>query len=237
MSLNSLVRSKEQLQVANEITLSSIKGLMGRMATILNIVFIMGKLSPHYDYGFRQTTLLLLTIYEQLGRSLYWLKTCCCMIVFMCVFRALQTEDVTANLTVIAHNHFIHGYFENEKLIFSLLLALEVCNNNNNTLFSVFSYLCTVSQLESLDGRVLKNEREFLISPFPGTKYIIRGLTYQHCTSENAPVLNFGKRPFDWMTEEQWQSLLVCIYCICTVHVLVLCDWCVDVGISFFMDS
>ena len=131
----------------------------------------------------------------------------------MCVFRALQTEDVTTSLTVIAHNHFIHGYFENEKLIFSLLLALEV-----STLFRVCPYLCTVSQLESLDGRVLKNEREFLISPFPGTKYIIRGLSYQHCTSENAPVLNFGKRPFDWMTEEQWQSLLVY-----TVFVLYMC--------------
>ena len=27
------------------------------------------------------------------------------------------------------------------------------------------------------------------------------------------------------------------IYCICVVHVLVLCNWCVDVGIAFFMDS
>ena len=78
------------------------------------------------------------------------------------------------------------------------------------------------SQLEALDGRVLKNEKEFLISPFPGTKYIIRGLSYQQSASENAPVLNFGKRPFDWMTEEQWQSLLVCsefvLYmCYCSV--------------------
>ena len=66
--LNSLVRSKEQLQMANEITLSGIKGLMNRIATILNVVFIMGRLSPFYGHGFRQTTSLLLTIYEQIGR-------------------------------------------------------------------------------------------------------------------------------------------------------------------------
>lgn len=80
---------------------------------------------------------------------------------------------------------------------------------------------CT--QLETLEGRVFKNEREFLISPFPGTKYIIRGLSSQQCMSENATVLNFGKRPFDWMTEEQWQNLLVCTVDI--MCVLVLC-WC-----------
>ena len=72
----------------------------------------------------------------------------------------------------------------------------------------VHSYTC-VMKLEALEGRIFKNEREFLISPFPGTKYVIRGLTYQQSMPESAPVLNFGKRPFDWMTEEQWQSLLV----------------------------
>ena len=94
-------------------------------------------------------------------------------------------------------------------------------------------------QLEAIDGRVFRNEREFLISPFPGTKYVIRGLASQHCASENATVLNFGKRPFDWMTEEQWQSLLVCTDQ-CTVCVLLgcvcVCVCGVDVGITFFMD-
>ena len=109
---------------------------------------------------------------------------------------------------------FIHGYFENERLvkIFSLLLALEVCNSNN-TLFSVWTYLCTVHSLRLLMDM-------FVISPFPSTKYIIRGFTYQQSASENVPVtmLNFGKRPFEWMIEEQWQCLLAC-----SVFVLYVC--------------
>ena len=155
--LHSLVRSKEQLQVASEITLSSIKSLMGRMATILNIIFIMGKLSPHYDYGFRQTTSLLLTIYEQIGRSYNYLNSFCYLFVFMCVYRALQTEDMTTSLTVIAHNHFIHGYFENEKLIFSLLLALEVCTNKN----TLCMYLFIVHSLRLLMEEFLRTRKNF----------------------------------------------------------------------------
>ena len=60
---------------------------------------------------------------------------------FVCLFRAHQTEDLTTSLTVIAHHHYIHGYFENEKLLFSLLLALEVCNT---TQYNVFMCLVCV---------------------------------------------------------------------------------------------
>ena len=69
--------------MANEITLSSIKGLMGRISTLLNVIFIMGKLSPHYAYGFRQTASLLLTIYEQIGRLHFYctLSLSCCVCV------------------------------------------------------------------------------------------------------------------------------------------------------------
>lgn len=91
-------------------------------------MFIMGKLSLHYAYGFRQTMSILLTIYEQTGRLIFNSIVSCNYTCMLFIFRALQTEDVTTNLTVIAHHHFIHGYFEREKLIFSLLLALEVCH-------------------------------------------------------------------------------------------------------------
>ena len=67
---------------------------------------------------------------NKLGGYIYYhiiKKSRLIVFVFVCVFRAHQTEDLTTSLTVIAHHHYIHGYFENEKLIFSLLLALEVC--------------------------------------------------------------------------------------------------------------
>ena len=107
--LNSLVRSKEQLQVANKIALSSIKSLMGRMATVLHIIFIMRKdldtmiiasSKPHHRY------------------SPYASKS--------------QKEDLytISKLSAVFCVHvcicFIYGYFENERLvkIFSYFLYL-----------------------------------------------------------------------------------------------------------------
>ena len=49
-----------------------------------------------------------------------------CYFIIHAIHRSSQSEDVAANLTVLAHHHFIHGYFEDHKLLFSLLLALEV---------------------------------------------------------------------------------------------------------------
>ena len=67
---------------------------------------------------------------------------------------------MTTSLTVIAHNHFIHGYFEKEKLIFSLLLALEVCTNKN-TLFIVCMYLFIVHSLRLLMEEFLRMRKSF----------------------------------------------------------------------------
>ena len=63
-----LVRSRQQLELANEITLSSIKNLIKRLTTILSDVLIMANVSTLYAHGFRQTTSLLLTVIEQIGR-------------------------------------------------------------------------------------------------------------------------------------------------------------------------
>ena len=64
---------------------------------------------------------------------------------FVCaVFRVHQTEDMTAGLTVIAHHHYIHGYFENDKLLFSLLLALEV-HVNYISLVLLCQFICVFS--------------------------------------------------------------------------------------------
>ena len=76
----------------------------------------------------------------------------------LCVLRALQNEDVAANLTLIAHHHFIQGYFENDKLIFSLLLALEVCNANTIHIMFLFLYLCS---LRPLKGEFLRMNKSF----------------------------------------------------------------------------
>ena len=51
-------------------------------------------------------------------------------------------------------------------------------------------------------------EREFILQPYPGSNYNVKGLANQ-IPNEEAPFINFGKKPFDWMNENQWQMLLV----------------------------
>ena len=42
----------------------------------------------------------------------------------------------------------------------------------------------------------------------PGTKFTVKGLTSQ-VPNEDAPVVNFGKKMLDWISEAQWQGVLV----------------------------
>lgn len=60
-------------------------------------------------------------------------------------------------------------------------------------------------------GRGSREEVEFLISPSPGRAYNVKGLHSQGCLElgGGAPHVGFGKKPFDWMTDAQWQMFLV----------------------------
>lgn len=48
------------------------------------------------------------------------------------------------------------------------------------------------------------------MSPTPGHHFNVKGLIAQNNQwTESAPTIQFGKKPFDWMTDSQWQMLLV----------------------------
>ena len=51
------------------------------------------------------------------------------------------------------------------------------------------------------------------MSPSAGTNFVVKGLVAQASLlteiGNSAPALNFGKKPFDWMSDSQWQMLLV----------------------------
>ena len=59
----------------------------------------------------------------------------------------------------------------------------------------------------------MKSERDFLVSPTPGTNFVVKGLVAQASIlteiGNATPTLNFGKKPFDWLSDAQWQMLLV----------------------------
>ena len=71
----------------------------------------------------------------------------------------------------------------------------------------------SILQIEISAGRAKKSERDFLVSPSAGTNFVVKGLVAQasHSTEigSSVPALNFGKKPFDWMSDSQWQTLLV----------------------------
>ena len=68
-------------------------------------------------------------------------------------------------------------------------------------------------QIEINAGRATKAERDFLISPSPGTNFVVKGLMAQSSVlmevGNSVPAINFGRKPFDWMSDAQWQMMLV----------------------------
>ena len=73
-------------------------------------------------------------------------------------------------------------------------------------------------QIECSEGRVLPNEREFLVEPHLGLAYAVKGVTpvmpggsFPDVSSQG--WLTFGKKPFDWLSDNQWKQLLVSGIC------------------------
>ena len=74
-----------------------------------------------------------------------------------------------------------------------------------------------------------------------GQKYTVRGLTaHSGSVMETAggPVLQFGRKPFDWMSDSQWQMLLVIVQMYIPFLVLVL-SFAINIafGIPLCLDS
>ena len=135
------------------------------------------------------------------------------------------------NLTNFGHSHFEKGYLDLDRLLFSFLLALEVCGRHlfpmllscllfnitrqvEQKLTIVFSF-----QIETSLGRTTITERMVLLSLTPGTKFTVKGLVSQ-VPNDDAPVVNFGKKMLDWISEAQWQGVLVSVFKCCGVNSL-----------------
>ena len=67
-------------------------------------------------------------------------------------------------------------------------------------------------QIEISRGNCRRQEVEFLVSPGPGRQFIVKGLASQAALVGElvrTPAVNFGKKPFDWLSDSQWQTFLV----------------------------
>ncbi len=66
------------------------------------------------------------------------------------------------------------------------------------------------TQIEINRGHGSRKEVEFLISPGAGRAYAVRGLHSQTGKELGGAIsVSFGKKPFDWLSETQWQMFLV----------------------------
>ena len=75
-----------------------------------------------------------------------------------------------------------------------------------------YHHFVSILQIELSRGGGKREEVEFLISPCPGRQFLVKGLISQApLVGElvRTPAVNFGKKPFDWLSDSQWQTFLV----------------------------
>lgn len=78
---------------------------------------------------------------------------------------------------------------------------------HNHRLLFAFSL---VLQIELSQGIITHKEISYLLRPSPGTKFAIKGLAAQAGMDlRDATPFSIGKRPYDWILEQQWQGMLV----------------------------
>ena len=56
-------------------------------------------------------------------------------------------------------------------------------------------------------GDLSPREYDYLLDPTVGISFTVRGLNQP--VNDAVTTVAFGKKPFDWMSEKQWQNLLV----------------------------
>ncbi|CAI8014943.1 Dynein heavy chain 8, axonemal, partial [Geodia barretti] len=98
-------------------------------------------------------------------------------------------ESVVEKMTRFAYQHFSRGMVERDRLLLAFSLVL---------------------QLELSGGVVTHHEISYLLRPSPGREYAVKGLATQTGVdlTHSTPV-SLGRRPYDWILEAQWQSLLM----------------------------
>ena len=67
-------------------------------------------------------------------------------------------------------------------------------------------------QIELARGHITHEAIHYIIYPSPGSKFAVKGLIAQAGMDlREATPVNFGKRPYDWILEAQWQNMMVSV--------------------------
>ncbi|RDD45872.1 Dynein heavy chain 5, axonemal [Trichoplax sp. H2] len=94
-------------------------------------------------------------------------------------------KAVVDRLTQLVFFSIARGYFEIDQFLYALHLAIEV---------------------EGSEGRVGNLEREYLISPTLANQLMMA--QGKPAVSDLPPSKHMGKKPFEWMSDDQYQNLL-----------------------------
>lgn len=127
----------------NKIHLSMLRSLASQASVITEVVLGMGSILPAYKTSYNYIKSIFIEFVKQTGRLA--VRTTALLPVhlhvhvkislILCMLIAssrIQGEDALAKMTKLAYSHFSRGYFEKDKLLFSLMLTTEVISAYDN---------------------------------------------------------------------------------------------------------
>ena len=122
-------------------------------------------------------------------------------------------KEINTNY-ILSFDHFKQNMFDESLYQFERSSTPQVINKLTHTVFNCVSRILTEAdrklfsillsmEIEAAAGRLRVGEREFVISPLYGS-YFIQTVTNKQISDSK---LWSNKKPFDWMTEEQFLNL------------------------------
>ena len=114
----------------NKVHLSMLRSLASQASVITEVVLAMGSILPAYTTSYNYIKSIFIEFVKQTGRLAIHHSSYHPMHYLTGTDHVtpsrIQGEDALAKMTKLAYSHFSCGYFEKDRLLFSLILTTEV---------------------------------------------------------------------------------------------------------------
>ena len=121
-----------------------LRSLASQASVIIEVVLAMGSILPAYTTSYNYIKSIFIEFVKQTGRLVMHLSPLSFKLIHSItdtILSRIQGEDALAKMTKLAYSHFSCGYFEKDKLLFSLMLTTEV----NAAAYNImYKYVCNV---------------------------------------------------------------------------------------------
>ena len=112
----------------NKVHLSMLRSLASQASVIVEVVLAMGSILPAYTTSYNYIKSIFIEFVKQTGRLAINTPFTFKLMhsITDSILSRIQGEDALAKMTKLAYSHFSCGYFEKDRLLFSLMLTTEV---------------------------------------------------------------------------------------------------------------